>query len=110
MTNQIIEGYPIFFSCNHHSVNDGWITGNPEYYELLLSKGANPNQKSRYGLNPLHNLFTRRDHYCVESETLIEAGTKVNEKTDDGDVPLHFAITVTDLEVLTILLIQERNC
>ncbi len=105
MTNQIIEDYPIFFACNHHWVNNGWTTGNPEILRILLSKGANQNQKSKYGLNPLHNLFTHHDDYCVEKvKLLIEAGTKVNEKTDDGDVPLHFAITVTDLEVLTILL------
>ena len=60
-----------------------------ETIELLIAKGADVNEKGKYGRTPLHEAATY-GHKEV-AELLIAEGADVNAKDKWGMTPLHWA-------------------
>ncbi|KAM3065472.1 hypothetical protein ACMFMF_010959 [Clarireedia jacksonii] len=91
------DGRPLY-----HAVRKG----NPLIVKALLSKGADPNQTSRFKLTPLHAL-TQYSYTHLQNEIelenckkcfhqLIKAGADINSSTEDGQTALHFAVALED--------------
>lgn len=71
----------------HHAV----LKGQSKACAMLLSRGCNPNAKTREGKTPLHISVSRTNKEM--SNILIENGANVNKKDNDGRTPLHVAAT-----------------
>lgn len=70
---------------------DGDNIGN--YFDtlvLLISRGADINNKNRFGKTILHTASEQNKIDFVES--LLQEGANINVADNDGDTPLHYAV------------------
>ncbi len=72
-------------------------------FKYLIDQGAPVAYKNASNENLLH-LACRNDNYAI-AEVLIRKGVDVNQKTNEGDTPLHIAANVgrNNLDVCTLL-------
>jgi len=84
-------------SVLHYAV----MRGNPEILQLLLSKGADVNSRTKNGTTPLHTavLYNR---YEV-AETLLNKGAEVDAKSSSGATPLAIATTARNRDIAEML-------
>jgi ankyrin repeat protein len=78
----------------------------PLIVNILLAKGADPNQRTKLMFTPLHalaqqthtRLATEMEHANWKScfHQLINAGADINSTTKDGETALHFAVAIRD--------------
>ena len=84
-------------SVLHYAV----MRGNPEILQLLLSKGADVNSRTKNGTTPLHTavLYNR---YEV-AEMLLNKGADVDAKSSSGATPLAIATTARNRDIAELL-------
>ena len=81
-----------------------------EYYKLaalLISHGANVNNKDNHGNTPLH-------HACglgfyITAELLTSHGANLDETNNNGDTPLHLACCNMHYEIAKLLITYRAN-
>jgi len=73
----------------------------------LVSKGADVNAKSRYGLTPLQCAVWNNHIQLVK--LLIEKGADVNEKLDNGETALSIAKSKNRREIEQLLIQAGAN-
>lgn len=83
--------------------------GKNNLLELLLKKGANPNEKTNdtEGLTALHISATGGN--LKAAELLISYGGNVNEKDPSENTPLHNAVQNGHFEIVKLLLTKGAN-
>ena len=72
----------------------------PDYLEIILSHGGNPNFKGKYGNSLLHYGISK----IKNVEILIKAGADINIKNDRGETPLIEAAVSSNYEAILYLL------
>ena len=69
---------------------------------LLLDAGANPNERDKRKMTPLHRLANWGD--ATTAVMLLEAGADIEAKDERGATPLHRATTNDEREYASVLL------
>lgn len=82
-------------------------SGSVECVRVLLSQGANVNNRSEQGLMPLH-MAARLGHSEVVKLLLEQPSIDVDASNSEGERPIHFALLQSDLEVVQLLLPHTR--
>jgi ankyrin repeat protein len=97
--------------------------GTSRVIELLLSNGANINDKNSAGSTPLHILVGRKELWRFTTEGLssdgkesissllklvLRKGALINAQDNKGKTPLHLAVEAQDDEAILVLL--SNNC
>ena len=75
--------------------------GNKEAIELLLTHGADVNERNSYGLTPLHFAAAAGDKEIIE--LLLAHGADVNAATKDGKTPADIAANYKYQDVVDLL-------
>ena len=70
--------------------------------QLLLDKGADPNETDEDGNSPLHMAFKEGKSDTVR--VLLERGADPNKPNEDGNTPLHKAARYGNKEAAQLLL------
>jgi ankyrin repeat protein/beta-lactamase regulating signal transducer with metallopeptidase domain len=74
-----------------HPLHEAAAAGDVDQVKLLISKGADVNEKDKDGRTPLHSAawYGRKDVVAV----LLAQGANINETDGSGQTPLHLAAT-----------------
>ncbi|EAY04593.1 hypothetical protein TVAG_233290 [Trichomonas vaginalis G3] len=79
-----------------------------EIAELLISHGANINEKDNNGETSLHIAIAWRDSKKI-AEHLISHGININEKSENGETTLHIAVFNNSKETAELLISHGAN-
>jgi hypothetical protein len=77
-----------------------------ETLELLLHRGANPNDTDASGRTPLHSAIVKGSRSCECVRLLVELGADVNHADSYGYTPLHIA-ALSEFSACVELLIRN---
>ena len=72
--------------------------------EILLTSGANVNEKNNKGATPLQ--WTAANNAAETAQLLLTQGAEVNAKNSEGGTPLHSAAANNAIETAQLLLTQ----
>ncbi len=87
----------------HDAARDGDI----DQVQLLLSKGANVNEKNRMGWTPLHTAIQNRRQALIEP--LIAKGADINATNNRGQTPLMAAIYIGQKDAVELLIAKGAD-
>jgi len=87
----------------HDAARDGDI----DQLQLLLSKGANVNEKNRMGWTPLHTAI--RNSRLALIEPLIAKGADINAADNRGQTPLMAAIYIGQKDAVELLIAKGAD-
>jgi cytohesin len=90
-----------------HPLHEAAAAGDVDQVKLLISKGADVNEKDKDGWTPLHSAanYGRKD----VAEVLIAKGANINETDVSGQTPLHLAASFGMKFVPELLLAKGAN-
>ncbi len=107
------EGYHDVNGGNRWQVDmdpNGWsrtplhaavLNANVKLAKFLLTKGADPNRRTKYGDTPLH--FAVEGGQLEMVRLLLKNGADASVKNDDGDTPLDIAKAHRLTEIISLL-------
>jgi len=87
----------------HDAARDGDI----DQVQLLLSKGANVNEKNRMGWTPLHTAIQNRRQALIEP--LIAKGADINATNNRGQTPLLAAVNTGQKDAVELLIAKGAD-
>jgi hypothetical protein len=87
----------------HDAARDGDI----DQVQLLLSKGANVNEKNRMGWTPLHTAIQNRRQALIEP--LIAKGADINATNNRGQTPLLAAVNIGQKDTVELLIAKGAD-
>jgi len=87
----------------HDAARDGDI----DQVQLLLSQGANVNEKNRMGWTPLHTAIRNRRLALIEP--LIAKGADINAADNRGQTPLMAAIYIGQKDAVELLIAKGAD-
>ncbi|HUU19571.1 MAG TPA: ankyrin repeat domain-containing protein [Sedimentisphaerales bacterium] len=87
----------------HDAARDGDI----DQVQLLLSKGANVNEKNRMGWTPLHTAIRNRRLAIIEP--LIAKGADINAADNRGQTPLLAAVYISQKDAVELLIAKGAD-
>jgi len=87
----------------HDAARDGDI----DQVQLLISQGADVNEKNRMGWTPLHTAIRNRQQALIEP--LIAKGADVNAKDNSGQTPLHAAVYIGQKDAVELLIAKGAD-
>ncbi len=87
----------------HDAARDGDI----DQVQLLLSKGANVNEKNRMGWTPLHTAIQNRRQALIEP--LIAKGADINATNNRGQTPLLAAVNIGQKDAVELLIAKGAD-
>jgi hypothetical protein len=87
----------------HDAARDGDI----DQVQLLLSRGANVNEKNRMGWTPLHTAIRNRRLALIEP--LIAKGADINAADNRGQTPLMAAIYIGQKDAVELLIAKGAD-
>jgi len=87
----------------HDAARDGDI----DQVQLLLSKGANVNEKNRMGWTPLHTAIQNRRLALIEP--LIAKGADINATNNRGQTPLMAAVYIGQKDAVELLIAKGAD-
>jgi hypothetical protein len=87
----------------HDAARDGDI----DQVQLLLSKGANVNEKNRMGWTPLHTAIRNRRLALIEP--LLAKGADINATDNRGQTPLMAAIYIGQKDAVELLIAKGAD-
>ncbi|MFZ2148819.1 MAG: ankyrin repeat domain-containing protein [Sedimentisphaerales bacterium] len=87
----------------HDAARDGDI----DQVQLLISQGADVNEKNRMGWTPLHTAIRNRQQALIEP--LIAKGADVNAKDNSGQTPLLAAVYVGQKDTVELLIAKGAD-
>lgn len=64
----------------------------PEIIRILINEGANVASRDRDGKTPLHYIFSHKRPYFASATLLCEHRGAINERDNNGDTPLLYAV------------------
>jgi hypothetical protein len=81
--------------------------GDIDQVQLLISKGADVNEKNRLGWTPLHTAIQNRKQEVIEP--LIAKGADVNAKDSRGQTPLMAAVNTSQKDAVELLIVKGAD-
>ncbi|MFH1884082.1 MAG: DUF6263 family protein [Planctomycetota bacterium] len=87
----------------HDAARDGDI----DQVQLLISKGADVNEKNRMGWTPLHTAVQNRRQALIE--LLIAKGADINATNNRGQTPLMAAIDIGQKDAVELLIAKGAD-
>ncbi|MFB0553289.1 MAG: ankyrin repeat domain-containing protein [Phycisphaerae bacterium] len=87
----------------HDAARDGDI----DQVQLLLSKGADVNEKNRMGWTPLHTAIQNRRQALIEP--LIAKGADINATNNRGQTPLMAAVYIGQKDAVELLIAKGAD-
>ena len=89
------------------SLHDAARDGDIDQVQLLISQGADVNEKNRMGWTPLHTAIRNRRQALIEP--LIAKGADVNAKDNSGQTPLHVAVYIGQKDAVELLIAKGAD-
>ena len=87
----------------HDAARDGDI----DQVQLLLSRGANVNEKNRMGWTPLHTAIRNRRLALIEP--LLAKGADINATDNRGQTPLMAAVYISQKDAVELLIAKGAD-
>ncbi len=89
----------------HNSLHNAIWAGRPGVARVLLSCGANPNARDKFGETPLHNAILRGRTEIAAM--LIERGANLSIRDDNGITPLELARKLKDRDAIIEMIVAR---
>jgi hypothetical protein len=89
------------------TLHDAAVDGDIDQVQLLLSRGANVNEKNRMGWTPLHTAVRNRRLALIEP--LLAKGADINATDNRGQTPLMAAVYIGQKDAAELLIAKGAD-